>query len=45
MLNHYQQAAELLRQSKEADTPEQAALLVAQAQVHATLALVEATNS
>jgi hypothetical protein len=44
MHSHYQQARELLRQAQTADTPELAALLIAEAQVHATLALVDATR-
>ena len=45
MLSHAQKAKDLLYRAGLADTPEEAMLLVAQAQVHATLALVEATHS
>lgn len=41
--SHYNQARDLLRGSEDTD-PESAILMVAQAQVHATLALVEATR-
>ena len=44
MHNHYTRAKQLLQDAANADTPELAALMIAEAQVHATLALVDATR-